>query len=67
MSITASKRKSIPSSKMGLPEQDKYPTDTRKRAIAAKSYSSQMEAKGLLSASQKAEIDSKANNELGKK
>lgn len=67
MAITAKKRKSLESSQFGLPSQKKYPVDTRARAANAKARASQMEAKGLLSSGQKAQIDAKANKRLAKK
>jgi hypothetical protein len=41
MAISAAKRKSLPSSKFGLPQQKKYPVDTAKRARNALSRAAQ--------------------------
>ena len=45
----------------------KYPTDTRGRAVAAKSRASEMANKGVISSAHKAEIDRRADKKLGKK
>lgn len=66
MTISAKKRKSLPESSFGLPGQRKYPTDTTARAANAKARASQQLKAGNLSASQKAQIDAKANKKLGK-
>lgn len=65
MKLTAAKRNAIPSSKFGLPQQRKYPMADKTHARVAKSYASKEEHAGHLSASQKAEIDAKANRVLG--
>ena len=44
-----------------------YPTDTKGRAVAAKAYSTQAVRAGRMSSSKKAEIDARANRELGKR
>lgn len=68
MSLTKAQRKAIPKSEMGLPNRPPksgdYPTNTWKRAIAAKSYSKQEEEKGRLTKGQKKKIDAKANAEI---
>lgn len=51
----------------GLPGEKKYPMPDKSHAANAKARASQQEAKGNLSASQKAKIDAKANKVLGKK
>jgi hypothetical protein len=54
--------------KQGKAEKDgSYPTDTKGRAVAAKSYSTDAVRAGRMSPSRKAEIDRRANAELGKK
>jgi hypothetical protein len=67
MAITASKRRSIPKSEFGLPGERKYPTDTKGRARAAKSYAAKEENAGKLTPAQKSKIDAKADRKLGKK
>ncbi len=64
--LTAHARKSIPASRFGLPNQRKYPMDTRGRAANAKGRATQMVKKGKLSASSAAKIKAKANKILGK-
>jgi hypothetical protein len=44
-----------------------YPTDTPGRAVAAKAYSTQAVRAGRMSSAKKAEIDRRANRELGKR
>ena len=52
----------------GLADKDgSYPTDTKGRAVAAKAYSTTAVRQGRMSSSKKAEIDARANRELGKK
>ena len=65
--LTASKRKKIPKSKFGLPDQKKYPMPDKSHASNAKARATQMVKKGKLSSAQKATIDAKANKILGKK
>ena len=50
----------------GLPGQRKYPMPDKVHARVAKSYASKELHAGKLSASQKAQIDRKANRKLGK-
>jgi hypothetical protein len=64
--LSENMRASIPASQYGLPGPKKYPMPDKSHAANAKARASQMEAKGKLSASQKAEIDAKANRGLGK-
>lgn len=59
-------RNQLPDSKFALPEERKYPVDTPGRAANAKARATQMENRGLLSSSQKAQIDAKANKVLKK-
>jgi len=63
--LTAAGRRALPASEFGLPEQRKYPTDTRGRAVAAKAYAAKEHNVGKLSAGQEAQIDRKANAKLG--
>jgi hypothetical protein len=74
--LSAEKRKNIPKSKFGLPgkaksagakaESGNYPMPDKEHARNAKARASQQLKKGNLSASQKAQIDRKANKVLGK-
>lgn len=64
--MKASKRKSLPKSKFGLPGSRKYPVDTPKRAANAKARAAQMVKKGKLSKSSQTKINAKANRVLGK-
>lgn len=66
-SISASKRRSIPKSKFGLPGSRRYPVDTRARAANAKARATQMYRKGKLSASARAKINAAANRRLKRK
>jgi hypothetical protein len=59
--LTAAKRKKIPASKFGLPEERAYPMPDRKHAAVAKAY-----AERYATPSQRARIDAKANRILGK-
>lgn len=65
--LTAEKRKKIPKSEFGLPNEKKYPMEDRAHAANAKARSTQMVAKGKLSESSKKKIDAKANKVLGHK
>jgi hypothetical protein len=65
--LTAAKRKKIPSSKFGLPDEKKYPMPDKSHAANAKSRATQMVNKGKLSQSEKSKIDAKADKVLGKK
>jgi len=64
MTISAKKRKSLSKSQFGLPGKRKYPLDTRKRAVNAKSRATQMVKKGKLSASSAAKVKARANRAL---
>lgn len=63
--MTAERRHSLPSSKFGLPSQEKYPMDTRGRAANAKARATQMVAKHKLSPASAAKIRKKADAILG--
>jgi len=65
--LTAKKRNSLAKSTFGLPEQRKYPMPDKVHARVAKSYASKEEQRGVISKSQKAQIDAKANHILGHK
>ncbi len=62
--LNAKRRNALPKSDFALPESRKYPVDTKARAANAKARATQMEKKGKLSASSKAQIDAKANRIL---
>lgn len=64
--LTAHARDALQKSVFGLPGSRKYPMPDRSHAANAKARASQQEAKGNLSASQKAKIDAKANRMLNK-
>jgi len=64
--LTTQRRKALPTEKFALPETRQYPVDTKARAANAKARSTQQLAKGNLTASQKAQIDRKANAVLNK-
>lgn len=67
MSISAHARHRLPKSEFGLPEEEKYPVDTRGRAVAAKGRATQQARKGSLSAEDAARIKAKANEVLGER
>lgn len=62
--LTTKRRKKLPASIFGLPEQRKYPIDTRARAANAKARATQQVEKGNLTSSEKAKIDKKADKKL---
>jgi hypothetical protein len=64
--LNAAKRKKLKPSTFGLPAQRKYPMPDATHAVNAKARATQMEVKGLLEPSEKAQIDRKANRILGK-
>lgn len=61
---TMKQRKAMPASQMGLPDQEKYPMDTKKRCVAAKAYAKQELDKGKLNWVQYNQIVRKANARL---
>jgi len=65
--LTTKGRNKLPSSQFGLPGQRKYPMPDKAHARNAKARASQMANRGLISASEKAQIDAKANAKLGKR
>jgi len=64
--ITSARRNALPSSKFGLPQERKYPLDTRGRAANAKGRATQQVKAGRLSPASAARIRAKANKILGK-
>lgn len=62
--MTAARRNSLPASKMGLPDQGKFPVDTPGRAANAKARATQQVKKGNMSPSAKNKVDAKANQTL---
>ena len=64
--LKSSTRSALPATAFGMPEVRKYPMPDKSHAANAKARASQMEKKGKLSPSSKAEIDAKANKVLGK-
>lgn len=62
--LNAAERKRIPKSKFGLPSKRAYPMPDASHARNAKARASEMEKKGRLSASEKHEIDRKADMKL---
>lgn len=65
--LSSKVRKKLPTNEFALPAKRKYPVDTANRARNAKARASEQYNKGNLSASQKATIDRKADQVLGKK
>lgn len=63
--LDPARRNGLSSETFGLPGQRKYPMPDRAHAANAKARASQQFNKGNLSASQKSQIDSKANAKLG--
>lgn len=64
--MKAATRNALPSSEFALPGSRKYPVNDPGHAVAAKSRASEMEHKGVISASTEEKIDAKANRVLGK-
>ena len=64
MKLTAAKRHQMPASKFALPG-ERFPVNDKNHARLAKSGASRALHVGNISASQKAEIDAKANRVLG--
>lgn len=65
--LKAKSRNAMPSGEFGLPGSRKYPMPNKSHAKNAKARASQQYNKGRISASQKAQIDRKANSKLGRK
>jgi len=64
--LTAQSRNALADRVFALPSQRKYPIPDKNHARVAKSYASKEFNAGKLSASQKSQIDRKANQKLGK-
>jgi len=64
--LTTSKRKQIPSSKFGLPDERKYPMPDKSHARNAKARAAQQEEKGNLTKSEERRIDRQADRILGR-
>ncbi len=64
--LTTRRRKSLPKSDYGLPEQRKYPMPDKSHARNAKARASQQEEKGTITERQKEKIDRKADRILDK-
>jgi hypothetical protein len=64
--LSTDKRNSLSKSEFGLPGERKYPMPDKAHARDAKARASAQEHKGNLSASQKEEIDRKADRILDK-
>ena len=62
--LTTRRRKSLPKSDYGLPEQRKYPMPDKSHARNAKARASQQEEKGTITERQKEKIDRKADRIL---
>lgn len=65
--LDTKQRKHLPAVDFGLPASRQYPMPDKEHAANAKARASEEFNKGVLTASQKAEIDAKANKKLGKK
>jgi hypothetical protein len=63
--LTSEQRNKLPDSKFALPGERKYPVNNASHAANAKARASQQFNKGNLSASEKAQIDRRANEVLG--
>ena len=59
--LTTRKRKALPDSKFGLPEQRKYPMPDASHARNAKARAAQQERRGMISHAQEEKIDRKAD------
>lgn len=64
--LNAKSRNKLSKSEFALPAERKYPVNDKAHAANAKSRATQMENKGVISASTKSKIDAKANKVLGK-
>jgi len=64
--MSAKKRKSIPKSEYGLPDEKKYPMPDKAHARNAKARASQQQNKGRITASEERQIDRKADRILDK-
>jgi hypothetical protein len=64
--LTAKKRKSIPKSEYGLPDEKKYPMPDKAHARNAKARASQQQNKGRITAAEEKKIDRKADRILAR-
>lgn len=64
--LSSQARNKLPAKDFALPGERKYPMENKAHAANAKARASQMENKGKILASTKAQIDAKANKVLGK-
>lgn len=64
MKLTTKTRRKIPSAQFGMPAERKYPMPDATHAVAAKSRATQMENRGVISASTADKIKAKANRKL---
>lgn len=64
--LTTEKRKELPKSAFGLPEERKYPLPDKSHAANAKARATQQYEEGNLSAARRAIINAKANKILNK-
>lgn len=64
--LTTKARNKLPKSEFAIPSKRAYPIPDAAHAKNAKARASEMENKGVISASTKAKIDSKANKVLDK-
>jgi hypothetical protein len=62
--LTTERRKHIPDSEFGLPEQRKYPMSDKSHARNAKARASEEEHKGHITHAQEEQIDRKADRKL---
>ena len=62
--LTTKARKAIPAAKFGLPAERKYPMPDRSHAANAKARATQQVKAGNLTATEKRQIDAKANKVL---
>jgi hypothetical protein len=67
MGLSTKSRNKLPASKFALPDERKYPVDTRARAANAKARASGAENAGRISKEVERRIDAKADRVLGRK
>ncbi len=65
--LTEGQKDKMKAKTFGLPKQRKYPMPDKEHAANAKARASEEYKKGNITASQKAQIDRKANKKLGGK
>jgi hypothetical protein len=64
--LKETKREALPQSDFGLPGERKYPMPDASHAANAKARATQQEKKGNITPAQKSEIDTKADQRLGR-